>query len=179
MADTGISEDEILDDDDEEAKPEASPAKSGRKKLIIFALVGLLFAGGAGGGAFVFYGNDTSAEEEDAPPVIEDLRRIGYIRIKPIFIQVETDRGELQNVVVELALEVEKDGRDEARIKLIMPRLFEAYLRTLTDRPLAAAADGKTDVTHIKNRIRAVNLEILGPGAVHDVVMRNIWVTEG
>jgi len=179
MADTDISEDEILDEDGEGTEPKAA-AKSGHKKLIIFALLGLLVVGGGAGGAFVFFfGNDTVAEEEDAPPVIEELRHIAYININPIFVQVETDKGVFQNLVVELALEVEKDSRDEERIKLAMPFLYEAYLRTLTARPLPGAADGKVEVTHIKNRIRAENLRILGPGAVHNVVMRNIWISEG
>lgn len=178
MADTDISEDENLDEGGEAANPKATPAKKGPKKLIIFALVGLLVAGGAGGGAFVFLGKDDVAEVEDEPPVIEELRRIGYVRIKPIFVQVETDKGELQNLVVELALEVEKDSRDEERIKQAMPFLFEAYLRTLTARPIPGAADGKAELTHIKNRIRAENLRILGPGAVHNVILRNIWFTE-
>ncbi len=179
MADTDISDDESLDEGDKEAKQEAAQKKSGHKKLIIFALAGLLVAGGAGGGAFVFLGKDDVAELEDEPPVIEELKRIGYIRIKPIFIQVETDKGVLQNLVVELALEVEKDSKQEDRIKMAMPLLFESYLRTLTDRPIPGAADGKVEVTHIKNRIRAENLRILGPGAVHDVILLNIWISEG
>lgn len=180
MADTGISEDEILDEDGEKPVQGPLPGKKGHKKLIIFSLVGLLVAGAAAGGAFVFFlGNDTVAEEEDVPPVIEELRRIGYIKIKPIFVQVETDKGVFQNLVVELALEVEKDSKDEERIKLAMPFLFEAYLRTLTARPIPGAADGKAEVSHIKNRIRAENLRILGPGAVHNVVLSNIWISEG
>jgi flagellar FliL protein len=178
MADTDISGDENLDEDGEGAKPAPPPAKKGNKKLIIFTLAGLLVAGGAGGGAFVFLGKDDVAEAEDEPPVIEELRRIGYVNIKPIFVQVETDKGELQNLVVELALEVEKGSRDEERIKQAMPFLFEAYLRTLTARPIPGAADGKAEVTHIKNRIRAENLRILGPGAVHNVILRNIWFTK-
>jgi len=180
MADTDTSEDEILDEDEEKAKSEASQAKSGRGKLILFAVIGLVVASAAGGGAFVYIAaNNTVDLEEDAPPVIEALRKIGYVNIEPIFIQVETDKGLLQNVVVELALEVEKGGAEEERINLAMPLLFESYLRALTDRPLPGAADGDVEVTHIKNRIRAVNLRLLGPGAVRDVVMRNIWISEG
>lgn len=180
MADTDISEDEMLDEDGEKPVQGPPPGKKGHKKLIIFALVGLLVAGGAAGGAYVFLlGNETVAEQEDVPPVIENLRRIGYVNIKPIFIQVQNDKGVYQNLVVELALEVEKDSRDEERIKLAMPLLFESYLRTLTARPIPGAADGKVEVSHIKNRIRAENLRILGPGAVHNVIMRNIWISEG
>lgn len=179
MADTGILDDEILDEDEVGAKPDASPKKSGSKKLIILAVVGLLVVGAAAGGAYVFvFAKDTTEEVEDAPPVIEELQRIGYININPIFVQAETDKGRLQNVVIELALEVEKDSDDAERVRLVMPRLYEAYLRALTDRPLPGAADGKVEVTYIKNRIRAENLEILGPGVVHDVVMRNVWISD-
>ncbi|NKB50064.1 MAG: hypothetical protein GKS02_11980 [Alphaproteobacteria bacterium] len=175
MAGTNISIDGVLDDEGDEA-----PKKKGRRKLILFALIGVLVIGGAAGGAFVFLGgDDTVVAEEDAPPVIEVPRELTYIELEPIFIQVETGKGVLQNVVVELSLEVELGNDDVRRIKASMPRLYEAYLRTLTDRPLPGAENGNVEVTHIKNRMRAENLRLLGPGVVYDVVLRNMWVNEG
>lgn len=180
MADTDISENEILGEDGDAASSKASPAKPGRRKLILFALIGILVVGAAAGGGYVFLaGKNKTDAEEDAPPVIEAPRKLAYIDLEPFFIQVKTDKGLLQNIVVTLALEVEKNSDEEERVKQVMPRLYEAYLRTLTDRPLPGAATGEVEVAHIKNRIRAENLRLLGPGAVYDVILRNIWVTEG
>lgn len=180
MADTNTSEAEILDEDGDKAVDGAPEEKSRRGKLIMFLLIGLLVVGSAAGGAFVFLsGRDTVVAEEDAPPVIEVPRKLIYIDLEPIFIQVVSTKGILQNVVVALALEVEQGSDAALRVESEMPRLYEAYLRTLNDRPLPGAAEGNVEVTHIKNRISAENLRILGPGAVYDVVLRNIWVTEG
>lgn len=178
MADINISVDGV---NDEEGDEDVAPNKKGRRKLILFALIGLFVLGGAGGGAFVFLsGNDTEAAAEDEPPVIEKPPELAYIDLEPIFIQVKTGNGVLQNVVVELALEVELGNAAETRIRAEMPRLYEAYLRALTDRPLPSANSNSGDVepTHIKNRIRAENLRLLGPGVVYDVVLKNMWVTD-
>ena len=179
MADTDTSEKEILDEDGDKTADGAAPAKSGRRKLIIFGLVGLLVVGSAAGGAFVFLGKkDIQLAEEDEPPVIEAPRELTYIEVEPIFIQIETGNGELQNVVVALSLEVELGNSDATRVKNEMPRLYEAYLRALTERPLPGAANGDVEVTYIKNRIRAENLRLLGPGVIYDVVLSNMWITE-
>lgn len=177
MADTNISVDGVRD---EAGGKDVAPKKKGRRKLILFGLIGLLVLGGAGGGAFVFLiGGEGELVAEDEPPVIEKPPELTYIDLEPIFIQVETGNGVLQNVVVELALEVELGNADAARVKAEMPRLYEAYLRTLTDRPLPGADSGDVEPTHIKNRIRAENLRLLGPGVVYDVVLKNMWVTKG
>ena len=177
MAGINISLDGVSDDEGDE---DVAPKKKGRRKLILFALIGLLVLGGAGGGAFVFLsGNDTEVAVEDEPPVIEKPPELAYIDLEPIFIQVKTDNGVLQNLVVELALEVELGNADATRVEYEMPRLYEAYLRSLTDRPLPGADSGDIEPTYIKNRIRAENLRLLGPGVVYDVVLKNMWVTEG
>ena len=179
MADSDTSEEEILAEDGDETGEGKKPAKSGRRKLILFALIGLLVVGATGGGAFVFlFKKDIQVADEDEPPVIEAPRRLTYIEVEPIFIQVETGKGVLQNVVVALSLEVELGNSDATRVKNEMPRLYEAYLRALTERPLPGAENGDVEVTHIKNRIRAENLRLLGPGVVYDVVLSNMWVTE-
>ena len=175
MADTDTSIDEILDEDAGGAESDTARAKSARRKLVLFVLIVFLVIGAAAGGWFVlFAGKDTPLAAADEPPVIEAPREIAYIDLKPIFIQIETGRGVIQNVVVSLSLEVEQ-GRDYRRVEQALPRLYEAYLRALTDRPLPGAADGKVEVTHIKNRVRAENLRLLGPGVVYDVILNHVW----
>ena len=124
MAATDTSEDEILDEEGDGARSSTASAKSGRGKLILFALIGLLVVGSAAGGAFVFLGKkDTQVAAEDEPPVIEAPRKITYIEVDPIFIQVETGKGVLQNIVVALSLEVELGNSDAVRVQNEMPRL--------------------------------------------------------
>lgn len=175
MPGINISMDGVVDADDDEP-----PEKSGKKKLIIIVATVLLLLGGAGGGWFMFFaGGEEEAVVEDLPPVIEVPPELTYVNVDPIFIQVETKKGVLQNVVVTLALEVERDSDGQEEVKQEMPRLFEAYLKVLTSRPLPGAAEGNVDATHVKNRVRAETLRLLGPGKVYDVVLRGIWVMEG
>ncbi len=96
-----------------------------------------------------------------------------------MFVHVDLRSGKSSNVVVTLSLEVEEGGEHQVQVERALPRLYEAYLRTLTKEPLPGAEDGKVVVAHIKNRIRAENLRLLGPGVVHDVVLKNIWDAQG
>ncbi len=183
MADTNTSKSKSKADYEEEIRDMRAgvvPARTINIKLILVPLVGILLIAASAGGWLVFKGDEeTTVEVEDTPPVIEKPQQLAYIDLQPIFIQVETGKGELKNVVVTLSLEVEEDSENERRVERELPRLYEAYLRTLSDRPLPGADDGNVEVTHIKNRVRAENLRLLGPGTVYDVVLRNIWVTEG
>ena len=168
---------EDLEADIREMRAHFNSPGAGRGKLIIIAVLGFLVLAGAAGGAwFVFAGGEAdTVAEEDLPPVVTAPRKLAYIDLKPIFIPVEFASGAVENVVVSLSLEIEGENTDRERIALALPRLYEAYLRALTDRPLPGAADGKVEVIHIKNRIRAENLRLLGPGVVHDVILNHIW----
>ena len=180
MADTDTSINLDLDENGNSTAIGGAPVKKGRRKLILIVLASLLVVASAAGGSYVFLvGGAEVVEAEDAPPVIEAPRKIAYIDLEPIFIQVVSSKGVLQNVVIALALEVEAESKNALRVEREMPRLYEAYLRTLTDRPLPGAAEGNVEVTHVKNRMNAENLRLLGPGVVYDVVLRNIWITEG
>jgi flagellar basal body-associated protein FliL len=172
---------EEIEDDIRRMRAGLKPESKHNPKPILYAILSILVVAGAAGGWFVISasGEEATVEVEDTPPVIEAPQQLAYIDLQPFFIQVETSKGQLKNVVVTLSLEVEEGSDNERRVEHELPRLYEAYLRTLTDRPLPGAADGNVDVTHIKNRIRAENLRLLGPGTVYDVILRNIWVTEG
>ena len=183
MAATDTSDGKTKQDFENDIRDIRAGKSSGQKsrlKVLVIALAAVVLAGGGAGAWFVLATpSDPVAAAEDAPPVVEAPRELTYIDLQPIFIQVETDRGELQNVVVTLALELELDSVTFKKVEAAMPRLYEAYLRTLTSRPIPGASDGRVDVTHIKNRIRAENLRLLGAGAVYDVVLRRIWLAEG
>jgi len=186
MAGTNTSGGKTRKDHEDEIRRMRAGIEPERKsyfKHILFSILGIAVIGAAAGGWFVLGSGDdakdSTAEVDDTPPVIEVPSELAYIDLQPFFIQVETGKGVLKNIVVTLSLEVEKDSDHERLVERELPRLYEAYLRTLTDRPLPGAVDGNVEITHIKNRIRAENLRLLGPGKVYDVVLRNVWVTEG
>jgi len=159
-------------------KAAAAPAaKRKSKKPLLFGLVGVLILGAAGVAAWfvLFAGAEDEVTEVDAPPVIEAPLKVDYITLKPIFVPVKTSSGSVTNVVVSLMLEVEKGSGARTQVESSLPRLYEAYLRALTDRPLPGAETGKVEITHIKNRVRAENLRLLGPGVVHDVIVNSVW----
>lgn len=151
-----------------------------RKKLIVTIAAGsvVVMIAGAGGAWFVPGSGDVEAVAEVAPaavPVVEMPRALSYVDLKPIFVPVESDAGKVENVVVSLSLEIKGGDKERKRVVQALPRLYEAYLRALTERPLPGAAEGKVEVIHVKNRIRAENLRLLGPGVVHDVILNSIW----
>lgn len=183
MAATDISDDKTRDEHEQairDMRAGRAPGKSKRKKLLFLSLGAVLLLGGGGGAAWLLFGADDAAApvEADAPPVVEAPHRIGYINLKAIFVPIETDAGTATNVVVSLALEVDKEGDNRTKVEAALPRLYEAYLRALTARPLPGAAEGKVEVTAIKNRIRAENLRLLGPGVVYDVIVQRVWDPE-
>ena len=127
MADTNTSIDEVLGEDAVTAESDTSRAKSARRKLFLLFLIVFLVIGAATGAGFVlFVEKDTTLAAEDEAPVIEAPRETAYIDLKPIFIQIETGRGIIQNVVVSLSLEVEKGSDHQRQVQRALPRLRTA-----------------------------------------------------
>lgn len=154
---------------------EKKPASPFRLILIIVAAV-LMLAGGAVGAWFFLINQEEEVVEEEFVPEIIPPPELAYVKLDPMFIPVIGERtGQKIRLVVSLALEVAEDG-SESKVRGILPRLHEAYLRALIERPLPQTADGRIEAVHIKNRVRAENLRILGPEIVHDVVVLDVRV---
>lgn len=153
----------------------AGGPRSGRPlKLLILAAV--LLIAGAAAWFFLLREPEQAVEEDFVPKVVEEPTRLSYVKLEPMFIPLEAKDGRRMRLIVTLALEIAEDGTREVRVRGILPRLHEAYLRALSSRPLPRTEDGRIEAVHIKNRVRAENLRILGPDVVHDVVVLNAWV---
>jgi hypothetical protein len=102
-----------------------------------------------------------------------------YIKLDPLVIPFKTNEGQRHKMVVMLPLEVGRKDHADQRVRSLMPRLRESYVRSLTSRPFPGTEDGSIETVHLKNRIRAENNRILGTGVVNDVLVRDIRVLGG
>ncbi len=154
--------------------------KRGKLKLVAVLLVLLLVAGA---GAFKFMG----AGEEEKEPELAAIERPGpldpseliYINLDPLFIPFRTEEGARHKIVVILSLEVGRARHEDKLVRSLLPRLREAYVRTLTSRPFPGTEDGSIETVYLKNRLRAENIRVLGSGVVNDVLVRDIRVVPG
>lgn len=162
--------------------PNAVPEKKSKKKLILLILVILLVAGGGAAYKFVFAKDDTNLAEvpepEPEPEVIAPVELV-YIDLDPLFVPFETMEGQRHKIVMVLSLEVGRENHGDKRVRSLLPRLREAYVRSLTSRPFPGTAQGSIKTVYLKNRIRAENNRILGTGVVNDVLVRDIRVLPG
>lgn len=188
MADTGISDNKSRSDHEDDIRamrdggvPSEKKPKKSKKKLILLILLVLLLAGGGGAGYKFFLAkpvDDMAAAEEPEPPKEEPVELV-YIDLAPLFVPFDTAEGEHHKIVLILSLEVNRADSTDKRVRSLMPRLRESYVRTLTSRPFPGTEDGTIETVYLKNRIRAENNRILGVGAVSDVLVRDIRVVSG
>lgn len=160
--------------------PSAKPTKKSKKKLFLMILVILMVAGGGAAYKFVLAKDETTLAEvpEPEPEVVAPLELV-YIDLDPLFVPFETTDGARHKIVVMLSLEVGRENYGDQRVRSLMPRLREAYVRSLTSRPFPGAEEGSIKTIYLKNRIRAENNRILGTGIVNDVLVRDIRVLPG
>jgi flagellar FliL protein len=188
MADTGTSKDKSRKEHEDDIRSmraggqasEEKPKKS-KKKLIVMLLLVLLLAGGGGAGYKFFLAkpdSDMAEAAEPEPPKEEPVELI-YIELDPLFVPFETAEGENHKIVLILSLEVNRANSTDKRVRSLLPRLRESYVRSLTSRPFPGTEDGTIETVYLKNRIRAENNRILGIGAVSDVLVRDIRIVSG
>lgn len=157
------------------------PKKKGKKKLVLLLLVVLLAAGGGAAYQFLLakeYPGLAEAIEEPAPEISEPVE-LAYIDLDPLFVPFQTGEGQRHKIVVVLSLEVERERQSDKKVRALLPRLRESYVRSLTSRPFPGTADGTIEIVYLKNRIRAENNRILGTGVVNDVLVRDVRVLPG
>ena len=146
------------------------------KKLLIFGLLGLLLLGGGGAGALfalgIVGGDDTVAEVDTEPaPEANSEQVVTYIELKPITAPVTQGNRVLFNVMLTLSIEVSEQNEKE-RIARFMPRLRDAMLRELHQRPLRRQAKGsRFDIDEVKGRMLKIVKKTTRNDAVSDVLV--------
>ncbi|MEP4888073.1 MAG: hypothetical protein ABJ215_17010 [Alphaproteobacteria bacterium] len=158
----------------------AEKPKKSKKKLLLIGLLAVLLGGG--GAAYKFVLAKPPSEHAAVPvPEPEDTGpgELYYIDLGPLFIPFQTQTGARHKIVVVLSLEVGRKRQEDKLVRSLLPRLREAYVRTLTSRPFPGTEDGSIETVYLKNRIRSENIRVLGIGIVNDVLVRDIRVLPG
>ncbi|MBT4906294.1 MAG: hypothetical protein HOK98_16300 [Rhodospirillaceae bacterium] len=159
---------------------EPTKPKKGKKKLVLVMLLVVLLGGGGAAYKLVLA---KEPSEHAAVPVPEHEETVPdelyYIDLDPLFIPFQTEKGARHKIVVMLSLEVGRKRQEDKLVRSLMPRLREAYVRSLTSRPFPGTGDGSIETVYLKNRIRSENIRVLGIGVVNDVLVRDIRVLPG
>mgnify|MGYP003387096803 CR=1 FL=1 len=156
------------------------PKKKGKKKLVLLILILVIGAAGAAGYKFVLPKEEPlHAEVLEPEPEPEGALDLVYIDLDPLFVPFQTEDGHRLKIVVVLSLEVEREHHSDKKVRSLLPRLREAYVRSLTSRPYPGTGEGSIKIVYLKNRIRAENNRILGTGTVNDVLVRDVRVLQG
>jgi len=135
--------------------------------MVIAFVVGAGPAGSVVAPGAAWASSGEKAAEDATPPEYE------YIELKPLTLPIITDRGLTQQVSLMVSLELPYGKMEE--VKLLTPRLADAYLRDLYGVLGVGGAmmkGGVIDVVAIKQRLSAVTHAIAGEGLVNDVLLQ-------
>lgn len=184
MADSGTSKQTRKRDEADIHEMRARGAKAKRRSLkrLIVPLVGVLVLGGGGTAAYMTFlapKPQETAEAEPEPIPLPEPRDLAYVNLEPLFIPYRSAEGYHHKIALMVSLEVDRSGDADVMVRAQMPRIREAYLTALMDRPLPGTEDGSIEVVYLKNRIRAENLKLFGAGVINDVLIRDIRVVRG
>lgn len=140
------------------------------KKIVIFGALGLLLLGGGGGAFMMMSGGEEkpaeTAEAEPAPPS-EPI----YLRVEGLTAPIMRTNRIRHYIFLNVTMEMSSnDARDEA-MKL-KPRLTDAFLREFYSRSVTEKdGSGRIDFPSVKKRLVKQANEVLGDGAVLDVLV--------
>jgi flagellar basal body-associated protein FliL len=155
---------------------EPAPRKGFTKIILLVAALLVLGAGGAGAWLFLLQPSEEAVAEVAAAPT--DFPKT-YIPTDPVFVSYVQQNGRRRQLVVFLTLEVTMHDSNVADVRKALPRLQEAFWRTLNSDALPGASDGAVELTAIKERVHAEADRLLGPHVVHDVLIRNVRQVSG
>ena len=150
--------------------------KRTRRLWLWLSLAVLVLAGGGAGGWIVV---NSGASDGDYRPILAERqppRDASYVRMAPLHIPIEMANGKRRRLVIVIWLEVDAAKDHYQRVYDVLPRLRQAFVRALTERPLPGADTGQPELVHVKNRIRAASVRMLGPRVVHDVLVQDVHI---
>lgn len=154
-----------------------APKKGGTKKLVLLAVV-LLLVGGGAGGAWMFLLQPADEAEPEVVEVETEVFPKAYLEPEPVHITFHQN-GRRRRLIVYLKLVVEQREGHVVQVKQAMPRLQEAFWRTLNGAPLKGSDSGAIELSDVKERVLAASEKVLGPHIVNDVLIRDARVIRG
>ena len=153
---------------------------SGKKRYVkpLILLAALLLIGAGGGGAWFFFFQPQDEEPAVTEVKVENFPKV-YISVEPVHIAFVQDDGRRQRLVVNLTLEVVQRDDNVAQVQHAMPKLQEAYWRSLNAAPLKGADIGAIELADVKERIRRESEKLLGGSFVSDVLIVDARMIRG
>lgn len=167
----------------------AGPAPKSRKKLVIVAAAAAVVAIGGGAGTFLMMGRGGHGGESaqadghggggghgEAAPAGDPKKQVVFLDLREMILNLSPesaqDKGKLAKLRVALEL---KDGRAEAEVKPLMPRVEDAlqtYMRDLRPSDLA----GSMGLYRLREELlRRVNVAVY-PAKVEAVLFKDLVV---
>lgn len=141
-------------------------------KLVIIIVIVLVVFGGGGTAGWYFFFRDAGVEAKDEPPPPPETT---FLEIDSINVPV-IKNGVIQRYVL---LRVTLDLRDDSvkqQAQLIMPKLRDSYIRELYGYFEGLPDNSRgIDVRAIKNRLKHASDQIVGQGAVKDILIQGAF----
>jgi flagellar FliL protein len=151
------------------------------KKLLFILLPLLLLLGGGGAGAWFFFLKEAPAEGEHAAEAAPaegghgSTAKAVFVDVGEIIVPVYNRGGQDRLMVVRMELEVGEVMSVE-EVRYMLPRLRDAYIGTLST--LAGRGElveeSQRNAT-IKRALKLASDRVLGPDAIHDVLLQRAW----
>lgn len=152
-------------------------------KLVLIALGALVILGGGAAGAYFYFAKPAVAsagEASEAEKAHDKAKADAAAAIPPKFVELNAlilpiidDSGVTQTVSLVVAIEV-ADAIQEAQVKLLAPRLQDAYIQDMYGmlNRKASTEGGVIEVGKLKERLNRVTTGVLGEGAFNDVLLQ-------
>lgn len=141
------------------------------KKVLIGGLGALLVLGGGGAGGFLFFVKGGAPEEEVVEEVVAEPVMPVFVELQPISAPVIRKSRVRYYVHFGVSLQLVDEAAKE-RVYQQMPRLRDAFLRDLHGRSVMRSDDAEEiDFDAVKMRLMAQAEQVLGRGAVRDVLL--------
>jgi flagellar FliL protein len=150
------------------------------KKLLFILLPLLLLLGGGGAGAWFFFlkapaEGEHAAEAAPAEGGHGSEAKAVFVDVGEIIVPVYNRDGKNNLMVVRMELEVGEVMSAED-VRYMLPRLRDAYIGTLST--LAGRGElveeSQRNAT-IKRALKLASDRVLGPEAIHDVLLQRAW----
>lgn len=152
----------------------------GKKRFLkpLILLAALLVVAAAGGGAWFFLFQPQDAEPIVTEAKVEAFPKV-YIRVEPVHIAFVQNDGRKRRLIVDLTLEVVQRDDNVAQVQQAMPKLLEAYWRSLNAAPLQGADIGAIELADVKERVRRESEKLLGGRLVSNVLIADARMIRG
>lgn len=150
------------------------------KKIIAIVLILLLLvAGGLGGSAVLGYGPlaplfKTNLKKAEEPPPVPEAPKSKMLDLGSFYIPIITGHDIRRQMGIDLQMDVANEKVELATAS--MPRLISAVRIELFDLiPAHSDAKSKADRQFIREQLRRELSEMLGEGAVREVVIKGMY----